>query len=201
MNILSTCTAAAGPIPQTTAWLLPLGNKPAGENATSAAKPPREPPASNRSLHRLSEVRRREGLSRRKLARDLGVSVREVKRQEQPSSDMLLSDLYRWGEVLKVPATELLNEPGVDLSPPVQLRARLLRVMKTVRSIQANARQVSIRRLAAMLVRQLVEVMPELEDTAPWPVIGSRRSRRDLGQAFLRGLSLGPLMESDRSEG
>ena len=201
MNIISACTLAAGPMPHST-WLLPLGGKPVvAADGGSAAVPPAGPPAPDRSLHRLSEVRRREGLSRRKIARDLGISLREVKRQEQPSSDILLSDLYRWQEVLKVPALELLDEPDGSLSPPVQLRARLLRVMKTVRSIQAGARQVSIRRLATMLVRQLLEVMPELKDTAPWPIVGSRRSRRELGQAFLRGLSLGPLVESERSEG
>jgi hypothetical protein len=29
----------------------------------------------------------------------------------------------------------------------------------------------------------LVELMPELKDTSPWPSVGKRRSRRELGRA------------------
>ena len=49
---------------------------------------------------------------------------------------MLLSDLHRWQQALAVPIAELLGEPEGELSPPVRLRPRLLRAMKTVRSIQ-----------------------------------------------------------------
>jgi hypothetical protein len=91
---------------------------------------------------------------------------------------MLLSNLYRWQEVLEVPLVELLHEPDGELSPPVQLRARLLRAMKTVRSIQRGAQQTSIRRLATMLVEQLVEIMPELKNIVPWPAASHRRSHK-----------------------
>jgi len=176
MNVTSHCTLAAQSMPEAAAWLVDLGGKPdaaahaAAATASTGSSPP--PPA----LHRLGEVRRREGLTRRKLARRLGVSVAEVQAQERPSSDLLLSDLYRWQKALEVPTAELLHEPGGELSPPVQWRTRLLRAMKTVRSLQAGARQVSIRRLAAMLADQLVEIMPELKDTTAWPALGARRS-------------------------
>ena len=142
------------------------------------------------ALHRLGEVRRREGLTRREVARRLSISVREVQEREQPSSDMPLSDLYRWQEVLQVPLAELFNEPAGELSPPLQLRARLLRAMKTVRSIQEVARQASIQRLAIVLVDQILAIMPELKDTIAWPAVGHRRKQSELGQAFFRGLSL-----------
>jgi transcriptional regulator with XRE-family HTH domain len=199
MSTVDTSALATGSMSQTTAVWVPLGGKPAA--AKKAAPPPLPstcPEATARPLHRLCEVRRREGLSRRMIARHLGMSVRDVKNQEQPSADISLSDLYRWQEVLKVPTAELLKEPEAELSPPVQLRARLLRVMKTVQSIQTGARQVSIRRLATMLAEQLIEMMPELKETAPWPVVGSRRSRRELGQAFIRGLSMDSLSDLDR---
>ena len=61
---------------------------------------------------------------------------------------MRLSELLRWQRALGVPFAELLNEPDGELFPPVQLRARLLRAMKTVRTIQERARQASVRRLA-----------------------------------------------------
>ncbi len=146
-------------------------------------------------LHRLGEARRREGLTHRKVAARLGISVDAVQEQEDPAADIRLSDLYRWQEALDVPAAELLGEPGVELSAPVQLRARLLRVMKTARSIQEQAHQASVRRLATMLVEQLVEIVPEVKDTTAWPTVGQRRSYRELGQAFFRRLSLDALDE------
>jgi len=57
-----------------------------------------------------------------------------------------------------------------------------------------------MRRLVEMLVDQLVGIMPELKDTAAWPAVGPRRSKRDLGQAFFRRPSLHPLDELDRLE-
>ena len=102
---------------------------------------------------------------------------------------MPLSDLYRWQKLLQVPLAELLSEPAGELSPPLQLRARLLRAMKTVRSIQEVARQVSVQRLASVLVAQILEIMPELKDTIAWPAVGHRRKQSELGQAFFRGLT------------
>jgi transcriptional regulator with XRE-family HTH domain len=177
MNVINTCHFAAEPIPQTALPPTPLGTTPvAPANAVPATPPPSKPPAARRRLHRLSEVRRREGLTRRQLARRMGISLGEVRRQEKASADITLSDLYRWQQALDVPITELLSEPSAELSPPVELRAHLLRVMKTARSIEAGARQVTVRRLAAMLVEQLVEVMPELEGTPSWPTGDSRFS-------------------------
>jgi transcriptional regulator with XRE-family HTH domain len=204
MNVMASCVEAVGLVPlvQTTTLAADFGGKPVpAANAVSAALPPTSSPAPGRSLHRLGEVRQRERLTRGKVAKLLGISIREVEQQEQSSSDMLLSDLYRWRKALGVPVAELLNEPDGELSPPVQLRARLVRVMKTVRSIQERARQASVRRLAEMLVEQLVEVMPELKDTVAWPAVGQRRRTQDFGQAFFRGFSLRSLDEADRPEG
>jgi transcriptional regulator with XRE-family HTH domain len=197
MNVISACTLAAGP----TDWLVNLGAKPdAAADAVAAALSPASLPAPSRPLQRLGEVRQREGLSRRTLARRLGMEVQEVQKQEQPTSDMLLSDLYRWQEALAVPTAELLNEPDGELSPPVQLRARLLRAMKTVRSIQEVARQVSVRRLVEVLADQLVEVMPELAGAGAWPAVGRRRTQDELGQAFFRGLAFDPRDEPEQPE-
>ena len=209
MDVISTCTAAAEPLPPAAPWFVDHGRKPAAaadaektgrgaaqvnrvaglshgntkpvpnfSSAVSRPLPPTNSRAPDRPLHRLGEARRRERVSRRKVAQRLGISGRQVKEQEQPSSDMLLSNLYRWQEVLEVPLVELLHEPDGELSPPVQLRARLLRAMKTVRSIQRGAQQTSIRRLATMLVEQLVEIMPELKNIVPWPAASHRRSHK-----------------------
>jgi transcriptional regulator with XRE-family HTH domain len=183
MSVVNTSNFAAEPIPQTNAPLAPQGGAslaPQGgapvapTNAARVALPPSNPPASGRPLHRLAEVRRREGITRPQLAHRLGISIAEVKRQEHPAADISLSELYHWQKALEVPMAELLCEPPIALSPPVELRAKLLRAMKTVRSIETGARQVSIRRLTTMLIEQLVDVMPELQGTIAWPTGDTR---------------------------
>ena len=204
MNAIVDYVKAVEPIPllQASTLTADVSGTPVGAtNEVSIALPPTRAPARDRRLHHLGEVRRRERITLRSVARLLGISINEVKYQEQPSSDMLLSDLYRWQKVLGVPIAELLNEPDDELSPSVQLRAQLLRIMKTVRSIQERARQVSVQRLTEMLVDQLVKVMPELKDTLAWPTVGQRRTKDDFGQAYLRMISHHFLDKSDRLEG
>jgi transcriptional regulator with XRE-family HTH domain len=145
-------------------------------------------PAAKGRLHRLGTVRRREGISRRTLARRLKTSINAVKRQEEEGSDLLLSTLYKWQQILEVPVTELLAEPNGSLSSPVEHRAKMLRVMKTAVTIRDRARQTSIQRLAQMLVEQLLELMPELEGIGPWPAVGKSRQPSDYGQVVHRRL-------------
>ncbi len=192
MNAMS---VSAAPVGESATWLATLDGKPTTD-ALPVTLPSARSSASGRRLHRLGEVRRREGLPRGKIARRLGISIRQVEQQEEPSSDLLLSDLYRWQAALGVPAAELLHEPNGELSPPVQQRARLLRAMKTVRLIEELARQESVRRLVQTLVEQLIEAMPELKDTTAWPAVGHRRKQDELGQAFFRRLSLDFFVES-----
>jgi transcriptional regulator with XRE-family HTH domain len=148
----------------------------------------------------LGEIRRQEGLRPDTVARRLGISIGQLLAQEQPTADIRLSDLYRWQAALGVPASELLEESGCDFSRPTRLRATLLRVMKTVRSIQEQAREDSIRRLAERLAGDLVGMMPELEGTAAWPTLGQRGKARDLGQAFFRRIGLDAIDDLDAPE-
>jgi len=143
-------------------------------------------PATQRPLHRLAELRRYQGVSRRKLARQLNIDVATVKHQEQPTTDLLLSTLYAWQEVLDAPIGELLVESDKPLSAAVLRRAQMVRLMKTARAILERAKQTSIRRMAQMLIDQLCEAMPELKTVSPWHAVGHRRSRDELGQAAYR---------------
>ncbi|HVT27075.1 MAG TPA: helix-turn-helix transcriptional regulator [Lacipirellulaceae bacterium] len=150
---------------------------------------PRVPITSEqRPLHRIADVRRRQGISLRSAARRMHTSIDQVRRQESPTSDMLLSDLLRWQEALEVPLTDLLVETNAPLSEPVMVRARLLRIMKTVRAIKETTTSSSIQRFATMLEQQLVELMPELKDVAAWHSIGQRRSPNELGRTADRVL-------------
>jgi transcriptional regulator with XRE-family HTH domain len=152
---------------------------------------------SSRRLHRLRAVRLQEGVSRRTIARRLGIGLREVQAQEQESADLPLSALYRWREILNVPISQLLEEDVGELSSPIMFRARLLRVMRTAATILERTRNPATRRMAQFMVEQLIEIMPELKDTTPWPSVGKRRSRRELGRAAQRRLPADVMRDLD----
>ncbi len=158
------------------------------------------PPGNHRPLHRLGTVRRREGVSRRTVARRLKTSISDVKRQENEAADLSLSTLYKWQEALQVPVSELLTEADEPLSSPVKSRPNMLRVMKTAVTILERARQTSIRRLSQMLVEQLTELMPELEGVSPWPAVGKSRMPSDYGQVVHRRLPDEIFVRSDDEE-
>jgi transcriptional regulator with XRE-family HTH domain len=127
-------------------------------------------------------------MTRRTAARRLGIGVAELKHQEQKTTDLPLSVLYKWQRVLNVPLEELLVEPDDSLSPPLMKRAQLVQLMKTAVSITEQAQQTSIKRLAQTLIAQLTEIMPELREVNSWPVVGQRRRRSEYGQAVERSL-------------
>jgi len=147
-----------------------------GNGRLNGDTPPR------RKLQQLSEARRRQGLSVRCVAQRLNMTVGEIREQELEDADILLSELYRWQEVLEVPVEELLREPQDALSPRVMMRAQMLRIMKTARAIRAQARNESGARLARLLINQLIEIMPELKEVAAWPAVGHRRTADELGR-------------------
>jgi hypothetical protein len=61
--------------------------------------------------------------------------------------------------------------------------------MKTALAILQRDKSVGTRRLAAMMVEQLVEIMPELAEVSPWHSVGQRRSLDDFGRVLERQLS------------
>jgi transcriptional regulator with XRE-family HTH domain len=155
-----------------------FGQMPVTQAPSGAAGP--------RPLHRIADTRRRQGISVRSAARRMQTSMEQVRRQENPSCDMLLSDLRRWQQALEVPIGELLVDSDSPLSEPVLTRARLLRIMKTVRAIKESAASPSIQRFSTMLEQQLIELMPELHDVSAWHSVGQRRSPDELGRTAER---------------
>jgi transcriptional regulator with XRE-family HTH domain len=141
---------------------------------------------SPRPLHRLAAVRKQQGISQRNIARRLGVDVATVCEQEHESADLPLSMLYAWQKVLDVPVAELLVDSDDPLSAPVLERARLVKLMKTAAAIMEKAHSNSVKRLVTMLVEQLLEIMPELQDVSAWHTIGQRRTLDDYGRAVER---------------
>lgn len=139
-------------------------------------------------LHRLGEARRQENVSRGTVARRLGITVEEVRRQECETTDLPLSVLYKWAKVLDQPVTELLQETGYSLSLPLFNRAHMALVMKTAMTILERAGDPRTKRLAQTMVDQLIEIMPELRGVDAWQIVGKRRRRDELGIAAERSL-------------
>ena len=163
-------------------------DRPAGR---SGALPPDDsPPLRPRSqLHRISEVRKEQGVSLRSAARHLGTDIRSVRQQEEASSDLQLSDLYAWQRVLDVPVEDLLVEPAAPLSSPIRDRARMVRLMKTAMTMQEKSTSPALRNMAENLVEQLIELMPELKEVSSWHSVGQRRSLDELGRVATRRIS------------
>ena len=140
----------------------------------------------NETKHRIREVRLCQGRSLRCLSRQMHVSVGTLKGQEAETSNLLLSELYAWQSVLQVPVSELLVEVDDGLSPVVQQRARMVRIMKTAATIAQRAKPGTMRRLAENLVNQLREIMPTLASVRPWHEVGQRRSPSEYGRIVER---------------
>lgn len=141
-------------------------------------------------MQRVAEVRREQGISLRSVSRQMGKTVSSVRAEEDESNDMSISQLMQWQAVLGVPLQDLLVEPSPTLSQPILERARLVRVMKTAAAIQeTTAPSSGPSRLATMLVQQLVEIMPELENVSAWHSVGQRRSLDEYGRIVERRIS------------
>jgi len=139
-------------------------------------------------LHRLAAVRRQQGISQRNIARRLNIDIATVRQQEEETTDLPLSTLYLWQRILEVPIAELLVDSNAPLSPPVFERARMVKVMKTVAAIAEKADTPSMKRLLQMLISQILEIMPELTDVAPWHTVGQRRTLEEYGRVVERQL-------------
>ncbi len=156
---------------------------------TTSRKPQQAAFEPKMQMHRIRTVRLQQGASLRSVARQTGVDVRQLRLQEQESTDIRLSDLHKWQKSLDVPLSELIVEPDTSLSRPVMERARMVRLMKTAAAIRERTESVRIERMAEMLIEQLTEVMPELRDVNPWHEFGQRRGLDEYGSIVERTIA------------
>lgn len=154
-----------------------------GVNITPATPSGNDNP---RHFHRLCEVRQQQGTSLRSISRRLNLTLQDVRSQENPQSDLRISDLIKWQAVLEVPLADLLVDSEGPLSEPVYNRASMLRIMKTAKAIQESAHECGVKRLASMLVGQLVQMMPELAEVSAWHTVGQRRTQDEVGRIVER---------------
>ena len=80
------------------------------ENLGADSPDPSEP------LDRIAEVRQAQNLTLRTISRRCGVSVRQLKSEEEGRCQLTLSALRRWAIALDVPIVELLAEPSEGLA-------------------------------------------------------------------------------------
>jgi transcriptional regulator with XRE-family HTH domain len=142
-----------------------------------------------KAYHRIAEVRHRQAVTLRNVARRLGLPLPVVRRQECADCDLRLSDLQRWQEVLEVPVAELLVEGEGQLSGPVLERSRMVKLMKTAAAIRERTTGTPVGRMVTMLIDQILEIMPELADVGPWHSGGQRRPLEDVGRAARTAIS------------
>jgi transcriptional regulator with XRE-family HTH domain len=135
-----------------------------------------------KKFHKISEVRQRQGVTLRNVARRLGIEMAVIRKQEQADSDLRVSDLLRWQKVLDVPLAELLEDGEDQLSGPVLVRSRMVKLMKTAAAIREQVGMGSSNQLVTQLIGQILEMMPELEDITPWHTVGQRRTLNDVGR-------------------
>jgi transcriptional regulator with XRE-family HTH domain len=101
-------------------------------------------------------------MSRSTLARHLGITVEDVRRQECKTMDLPLSVLHKWAKALDLPVAELVVEPDDSFSMPVFNRVCLMRAMRTAMAILERTGNPQTKRLAQTMVDQLMEITPEL---------------------------------------
>jgi hypothetical protein len=119
-------------------------------------------------MHRIRDVRLGKRVDIGTLAEQMGTDVPSLQVQEQELTDLWVSDLLRWREALDVPLSELVVDEGAPLGRPPLERPQLVRLVETAVAIHSQTPVIDIRRMARMLVDQLVEMMPELSSLSPW---------------------------------
>ncbi len=133
-------------------------------------------------IHRLREVRTNEGVSIRTMTARTGLPASVLRGQEE-QPDISLADFLVWQQALGVPFEELIDPKVEQVADHIRVRAGLIRVMKSVKTLVEQGglskRQTT---MVENVIHQLNEIMPELSDVDGWPQYGARRGLADLSR-------------------
>ena len=122
----------------------------------------------SKTLNCIAQVRQRQGMTLRTVARRWNLEINEIRQMEQPTADLRISELHAWQRLLEVPLHELLVDTEGPLSPPVLQRAQMIRLMKTIVTLRDKSNEPEAKHLIERLLNQVVEIMPELKGVGPW---------------------------------
>ena len=139
-------------------------------------------------LHRLGEARRQENVSRRNVARHLGITVEDVRQQECPTTDLPLSVLHKWAKVLGRPVAELVANRTIRWQRRSTSREPGSGDEDRGGHPGANPRSAD-EAVGETMVDQLIEIMPELRGINAWHAVGKRRRLNELSITAERRLS------------
>lgn len=112
-------------------------------------------------MHRLGTVRRQQRVSLDEVAQRLGLPLDVVLSQENESSDLRLSELREWAEVLGVPVERLLIDADSLLERPLLEQSQMLRLLQIASRIRDDAATSGVQRMAEVLVAQLLEIQTQ----------------------------------------
>ena len=115
----------------------------------------------DKPMHRLSTVRRQQGVSLQEVAHRLRTPLDRVVWQETETNDLCLSELWAWKGVLCVPVGDLLVDRDSPLQGPEIKRLQIDQLIKITSDIRESESSLSVHRLAEMMITQLLEIMPE----------------------------------------
>lgn len=120
------------------------------------------------------------------MARQLNSTVPICRQQELPDCDLSISTLQSWAAALDVPISELLVEPENGLSPPLDYRKQMIRLVKaTLRLQEIDSPSNAIHHcglVCQQILSTLYTMMPELKDVNPYPKVGVRLTLEDYGR-------------------
>lgn len=136
--------------------------------------------------HRIREVRLREGLNIKTVGILIGLSEKDARRIESPTNDISLAELQQWARAMRVPVTELVVDSPEVADECLRLRVGLTKAMKFIKTaIRDNdlpKNRASVHRTLTNLENHLVDIMPELENTAPWNSWGRCKGSSNMGR-------------------
>lgn len=139
-------------------------------------------------LHRIREVRRRQEVTVRTVARHLGITPMEVSSWERPDHDIHVSDLIQVAKLLGVPPGELLVSD--DMEEVWKLRGLVLRLARIVNTLLREAPNPSIRSLAQSQRNLILKAMPQAGEVGGLLAVGKRRTTEDCGRCAENAIHL-----------
>ena len=118
--------------------------------------------------HRLREIREQTSTSLRTVSGKTGIPIRKLREHER-TDDISVSDLIRWRDALDVPTMELFRDSPDRIEEMVKIRAGLIQLMRSVRSLLQTGLDDDQKAMAQNMDNELQRLMPELDRIRPWP--------------------------------
>lgn len=165
-------------------------------------------PPMKKIWHRVKKRREEENLSIEVCAKKMKISVKEARRQEDPYSDLLLSQLAAWEKVLDMDTLLLLGDDPIR--DPFEDREFLLRIIKYVKTLYTVLNELKemaredhedwedpeyrvyrvylmrILRILKSMMDMILEKIPELKDVSALPEVGKSHEAKDGAASYRR---------------